>query len=304
MDELTVYLLDKTNAAPFAPYLLPGVRNDIGAGREIIALGAADETHSLGAVAAAVRGGILHILCLYVDPAVRRQGVGTTLLIALGEVLRAAETEIGEVRTYYMEENEDTEVIAAFMEARELGELKLYNRLFSVNSAEVHDVRRLGTAFTADFQPDPHVRPFAAITREQLAEIEADTSVLDCLKPSAMSHGILRQASTIWVQDDHVLGWVLVYQGFDGEIVMTAASNRKGAPATCFLHLLLSMLNRCYMMLGREYTLYISTINDHAAELVEKITAGNFHEHRNYIATTEVLPDWLTGGEDYFGLGY
>ena len=298
MDELNIYLLDKTNAAPFAPYLLPGVRNDIGAGKDIIALGAADETHSLGAVAAAVRGGILHILCLYVDPAVRRQGVGTTLLIALGEVLRAAETEIGEVRTYYMEENEDTEVIAAFMDARELGELQLYNRLFSVNSAEVHDVRRLGTAFTTDFRDDPHVRPFSAITPEQLAELEADEDVLDCLKPSAMTHGILRQASTIWVEDGHVLGWVLCYQGFDGEIVMTAASNRKGAPVTCFLHLLLSMLNRCYVMLGREYTLYIAAINDHAGKLVEKITAGNFHEHRSYFAVADGLPAWLTGWDE------
>lgn len=298
MDELTVYLLDKTNAAPFAPYLLPGVRNDIGAGREIIALGAADETHSLGAVAAAVRGGILHILCLYVDPAVRRQGVGTTLLIALGEVLRAAETEIGEVRTYYMEENEDTEVIAAFMEARELGELKLYNRLFSVNSAEVHDVRRLGTAFTADFQPDPHVRPFAAITREQLAEIEADTSVLDCLKPSAMSHGILRRGSTIWVEDGHVLGWVLVYQGFDGEIVVTSSVKREGAPKGSWHLMLLAAANRCYTMLGRDFLAYMAAINEHSGELVEKVTAGNYHEHMSYYTDTDVLPDWLVGGKE------
>ena len=298
MEKLNIYILDKSNAAPFAPYLLPGVRNDIGAGREIFALGAANETHTLGAVAAAVRNATLHILCLYVEPAVRRQGVGTVLLTALGDLLRDAGTEIDEVRTYYMEEDEDTAAIAAFMEAMQLGELQPYNRLFSVNSAEVRDVRRLGTAFTTEFRADPHVRPFSAITPEQLAELEADEDVLDCLKPSAMKHGIFRQASTIWVEDGHVLGWVLCYQGFDGEIVMTAASNRKGAPVTCFLHLLLSMLNRCYMMLGREFTLYIATINDHAAGLVEKITAGNFHEHRNYIASTEVLPDWLTGGDD------
>ena len=297
MNELNIYLLDKTNAAPFAPYLLPGVRNDIGAGREIIALGAADETNTLGAVAAVVRNCKLHILCLYVDPAVRRQGVGTVLLTTLGDILRDLEAEINEVCTYYMEEDEDTAAIVAFMEAMQLGELRLNNRLFSVRSAEVHDVRRLGTAFTTDFRDDPHVRPFSAITPEQLAELEADEDVLDCLKPSAMTHGILRQASTIWVEDGHVLGWVLCYQGFDGEIVMTAACNRKGAPVTCFLHLLLSMLNRCYVMLGREYTLYISTINDHAAGLVEKITAGNFHEHRSCFAVADGLPDWLTGGD-------
>ena len=299
MEDLNFYILDKTNAAPFAPYLLPGVRNDLGAERDIIAIGAATEEHTVGAVAAAVRDGVLHLLCLYVDPAVRRQGVGTALLVALGEVLRAMEAEVYEVCSYYMEEKEDTAVIAAFMESMELGELQLYNRLFSVNTAELHDNPTLSAAFSADFQPNPHVKPFSAITPAQLAEIEADPDVLDCLKPGAMSHGILRQASTIWVEDGHVLGWILVYQGFDGEIVLTSACKRAGAPDGCFRHLLYAMVNCCYMMLGRDYSAYIATINDHAGKLLESVTGGKFHEYRSFRASTgDVLPVWLAGGDE------
>ena len=99
MAELNFYLLDKTNAGPFAPYLLPGVRNDIGAGKDVIAVGASVGENTVGAVAAGVRGGTLHILSLYVEPAMRRQGIGTALLFALGAVLREAEAEIDTVRT-------------------------------------------------------------------------------------------------------------------------------------------------------------------------------------------------------------
>ena len=298
MAELNFYLLDKTNAGPFAPYLLPGVRNDIGAGKDVIAVGASVGENTVGAVAAGVRGGTLHILSLYVEPAMRRQGIGTALLFALGAVLREAEAEIDTVRTYYMEENEDTEAVAAFLDVMGFGEMQLHNRLFSVNTAELHGVPGLGEAFSFDFVPDPHTHPYSEITPEQLAEVEADESVLTCLKPSAMSHGILRRGSTIWVEDGHVLGWVLCYQGFDGEIVVTSSVKREGAPKGSWHLMLLAAANRCYTMLGRDFLAYMASINEHSGELVEKATAGNYHEHVSYFTETDELPVWLTGGDE------
>lgn len=54
MTDLQFYILDKTNAGPFASYLMPQVRQYIGDGKELIAIGAVAEDHTLGAVAASV----------------------------------------------------------------------------------------------------------------------------------------------------------------------------------------------------------------------------------------------------------
>ena len=299
MAELNFYLLDKTNAGPFAPYLMPAVRRYIGDGRELIAIGAAMDENSVGAVAAAVDHDVLHLVSLYVDPSVRRQGVGSALLRALGARVNELGLYVESVRTYYMEEDEDTAVIAAFLRSAGFGELEPANRLFSVDTAELHHIPKINDALSMDYQPDPHVRPFSEITPAQLAEIEADPDVLSALKPSNIRFNLMRSASTIWVEDGHVLGWILAYQGVDGEIVLAAACKRNGAPDGCFRHLLYALANRCYMMLGRDYKVYILAINEHAGSLVEKLSGGKMHEYRNFVADTgDELPEWLTDRGD------
>ena len=295
MDELNIYLLDKSNAGPFSPYLMPQVRQYIGDGKELIALGAVVDGHSVGAVAASVENDMLHLVSLYVDPAVRRQGIGTALLRALGARVKALGLSVEGAKVYYMEEEEDTAVIAAFLRSAGFGELELSDRLFCVNTADLHHLPGLREALSTDFAPDPHVRPYAAITPEQLREIEDDPDVLDCLKPSAMRFNLMRSASTIWVEDGHVLGWILAYQGVDGEIVMASACKRAGAPDGCFRKLLYALANRCYMMLGRDFRTYILTINEHSAGLVEKLSGGALHEYKNFVAETgKELPEWLS----------
>ena len=293
MTDLKLYILDKTNAGPFAPYLMPQVRQYIGDGKELLALGAAVEGHSVAAVAASAEHGRLHLVSLYVDPEMRRQGIATVLLRELGKRVNALGVHVEGAKVYYMEEEEDTAVLAAFLRSAGFGELKLADRLFAVDTADLHDLPGLREALSTDFQPDPHVRPYASITPEQLREIEEDESVLDCLKPSAMRFNLMRSASTIWVEDGHVLGWILAYQGVDGEIVMASACKREGAPDGCFRKLLFSLANRCYMMLGRDFKTYILTINEHSGGLVEKLSGGRMHEYKNLVAETDRLPDWL-----------
>ena len=294
MAELNFYLLDKTNAGPFAPYLLPQVRQYIGDGKALIALGAVLDDHSVGAVAASVENGALHIVSLYVDPEVRRQGVGTLLLCALGELVNANELPAKRARVYFMEEDGmDVAGLTAFLRAMDFGEPELSDRLFSVDTADLHELPGLGEAFTTEFQPDPHVRPFSAITPEQLREIEDDPDVMACLKPGAMRFNPMRSASMIWVEDGHVLGWILAYQGVDEEIVVAASAKRAGAPKGCWRKLLSAAANRCYVMLGRDYKAYILTINEHSLELVEQIAGSFAHEYKNFVAETDGIPGWL-----------
>ena len=291
MEDIQFILLDKTNAAPFAPYLLPQVRYDLGAGADIIALGAVKENGAVGAIAADVEGTTLHILSLYVDPAVRRQGIGMNLIAVLGETVAQREVYIEQLRTEYMVEEENGEVIAAFLRNMDFEEPQITNRLFSIDTAKLHHLPVLGEAFSTSFTEDPHVRPFAAVTPAQLAEIEADETVLPFLKPSAMRRGILRQAATAWVEDGHVLAWLLGYQGFDGEIVLSAACKRDGAPKGSFRKLLQASANRCYLMLGHDFTAYIAAINNHAGSLVEKLSGGNQKEHKHYSAVLDITED-------------
>ena len=300
MTDLQIYILDKSNAGPFTPYLMPQVRKYIGDGKQLIALGVVRDNHSVGAVAASVENDELHIVSLYVDPAVRRQGVATALLCALGEVVTANNLHVESARAYFMEEDGmDIEGLAAFLRFAGFGEPAISDRLFCVNTADLHHMPGLGDAFSMDFQPDSHIRPFGAITQEQLREIEDDPDVMDCLKPSAMRFNLMRSASMIWVEDGHVLGYILAYQGVDGEIVLAAACKRAGAPDGCFRHLLYAMANRCYMMLGRDFRTYILTINGHAGELVEKLSGGKLHEYNNFtVDTGDTLPDWLAGEDE------
>lgn len=299
MMNISIYNLDRTNAGPFTPYLMPQVRRYLGDGKELIALGAASDEHTLGAAAASVENNVLHLVSLYVDPAVRRQGIGTALMKALGERVNALGLSLTGARAYYMEEDEDTAVLDAFLRAMGFDGLMLSDRLFCVNSADLHHLPGLGEALSVNFVPESHVFPFSAITPAQLAEIENDESVLNCLKPSAMRFNLMRSASTIWVEDGHVLGYILAYQGVDGEIVLAAACKRGGAPDGCFRHLLYALANRCYMMLGRDFKVYVLAINEHAGSLVEKLTGGKLHEYRNFVADTgDKLPDWLTGKAD------
>ena len=294
MTDLKLYILDKTNAGPFAPYLMPQVRQYIGDGKELLAIGAATEEHTLGAVAASAENGVMHIVSLYVDSSVRRQGIGTELLRALGRLANDRGLRVNGAMAYFMEEDGmDIDGLAAFLRYAGFGEPQLSNRLFCVNTADLHGMPSFSEAFSADFQPDSHVRPFAAITPEQLREIEDDPEVMDCLKPSAMRFNLMRSASMGWLENGHVLGWILAYQGIDGEIVMASACKRAGAPDGCFRKLLYALANRCYMMLGRDFNTYILTLNEHSGGLVEKLSGGRMHEYKNLVAETDRLPDWL-----------
>ena len=291
MEEVRIIKLDKNNAAPFAPYFLPQVRYDLGAGEDIVALGAVQGNSAVGAVAASVEGTTLNILSLYVDTAVRRQGIGTKLMEAIAGEVAQHEEYIEQLRTEYMVDDENGEVIAAFLRSMDFEEPQATNRLFSVDTAKLHHLPVLGEAFSANFKEDPHVRPFADVAPSQLAEIEADESVPPYLKPSAMHRGILRQAATVWVEDGHVLAWILGYQGFDGEIVMSVACKRAGAPKGSFRKLLQASANRCYLMLGHDFTAYIATINEHSGSLVEKLAGGVQKEYRHYTAVLNIPQD-------------
>ena len=298
MPEITIHILTKKNAGPFAPYLIPQARQYLGEGKELLALGASAQGHSLGAVAALVQDDMLHIASLYVDPAVRRQGVATLLLRALGARVRALGLAPYAAGAYYMEEDEDVNVISAFLQSAGFETPQLSYRLFCVSSADVREMPRLRDAFSSSYQPDPHVRPFSAITQEQLAEIEADDTIQPTLKPSGMHFNVRHSASAIWVQDGHVLGWVLSHQAVDGEVVLAAAVTRDGAPLDSFFKLLSTMLNRWYLMLGRDYRVYVLTLTPRVAALLEKITGGHFHEYNHYMARTgDELPGWLSGEE-------
>ena len=298
MNGLQIYILDKSNAGPFSLYLMPQVRQYIGDGRELISIGVAMNEHSVGAVAASVENDTLHLVSLYVDPVVRRQGIGTVLLWALGERVRELGLRVEDARAYFMEEDGmDLEGLTAFLRYAGFGEPQLTDRLFCVNTADLHHMPGLAAAFSTDFCPDPHVHPFSEITPKQLREIEDDPDVMDCLKPSAMRFSLMRSASVMWVEDGHVLGWILAYQGVDGEIVMASACKRAGAPNGSFRDMLYALAKRCYMMLGRDFKTYILTINEHSGDLVEKLSGGKLHEYNNFTANTgDTLPDWLAGG--------
>ena len=284
MGNVNIMFLDKDNAAPFAPYLLPQVRYDLAAGEDIIALGAVQDNHAVGAVAAKLDEKTIRIISLYVDPAVRRNRIGTKLMKEAIRETKTREKSVKRMQVAYMVDEEDGEVIAAFLRSMNFDEPQATSRLFSVNTARLHRLPVLGAAFSANFTEDSHVRPFSAIKPEQLAEVEADESVQSYLKPSAMHRGILRQASTIWVEDGRVLAWVLGYQGFDGEIVLSIACKREGAPKGSFRKLLTAAANRCYLMLGHDFTVYIATINEHSGSLVEKLVGGEQREYQHYVA--------------------
>jgi len=294
MNNIRIVSLDKSNAAPFATYLLPAVREEIAAGRNMIAVGAADDSHAYGAAAAQIRNGEMRLISVYVDKSVRRKGIGTALVEGLAQLVLEQDDSVMGAVADYMIEDEDQKGIEKFLKRMGFSEPQESHRLFAVDTARLHKMPYIGAAFSVHFQDDPHIRTFAEITDEQMKEIAEDSSVPAPLKPDNSFHHIWKRAATIWVEDGHVMGWLLCYQGFDGGIVLSAACKRAGAPKGCFHKLLLSSANRCFVMLGHDFTCYISTINEHAGSLVEKIAAGTQKEFAHYRAYTgEEPPYWL-----------
>ena len=295
MDNLRFVRLDKSNAAPFAPYLLPQVCEQIGNRMGMLTLGAVAADYAVGAIAALPpEKGVLQLKSIFVDPALRRYGVATDLLRELCRICREETGEtVRSVSTEFIADKDACEELAAFFKAVGFSTKCVGGRTFCVNSATLHDRRIMGEIFSPTFREDPHVCPLSALTEEQLREIR-ESDAPSVLKPDFVKDTILRRASTVWVEDGHPLGWVLFSSSIDGELVLSAAYKDDSAPQECFFCMLKAAANRCYMMRGGDCKVYITAVNQRVAALVESLTGDALREYEHYIASTEgQMPGWM-----------
>ena len=296
MENLRFFRLDKSNAAPFAPYLLPQVCEQIGNNIGMLTLGAVAANYAVGAIAALPpEKGVLPLQSIFVDPALRRYGVGTDLLRELCRICREETGEtVRSVRTEYTMEKDACEELSAFLEAAGFSTKRVGGRTYCVDSADVHEKAILGEAFSYSFRPDPHIRTFSQLTAEQLREIEENKEAPDFLKPAAAKGKIMGRASTVWLEDGHPIGWVLFRPSIDGELILSAAYKNDDAPVECFLAMLKAAVNRWYLMLGRDCRIYITAINERVESLIENLTGGELREFEHYTATTgRKTPAWM-----------
>ena len=297
MEDLRFIQLNKRNAAPFAPYLLPRMRELLARGEELLVLGAAAETYSLGAVAAhLLPQGVVQLRSVFVDPGLRRRGVGSALL---RELCRVCAAETGEpvqrVDAEFIADPETCDALTGFLGAMGFTVERAEGRIFCVDSTALHDRRIMGEIFSPAFREDPHVRMLSALTAEQLREIE-ESDAPSFLKPGFVKATVLRRASAVWLEDGHPLGWVLFSSSVDGELVLSAAYRDDSTPQECFFCMLKAAANRCYMMYGRDCKVYITAINERVASLIENLAGGELQEFAHYAATTgRRTPAWMQG---------
>lgn len=294
MEKFEIVVVGKENFDSFSPYLLPRVRRDLQAGSPILAVGAIYGEYAIGAAAAVVEEGEMKLLSLFVDKDTRRCGVGRELLRGLADVFSEMGISVETASANYMLEEENHLAVSAFLQRMGFETAITSSRIFSVDSAKLHETTVLGSALSTKYQADPHVRPFSALTKKQMEEIEGEENAPSFLKPSAIQSRILRQASMAWVEDGRILGWLIASQSFDGEIILSAAYRREEAPGDCFLKLLRAFANRCYLTLGRDYLVYVCAISEEVSRLVERIARGTQQEYTNYEASTGgEIPFWM-----------
>ncbi len=290
--EITLRYIDRRELPGFRQYLLPAtVRAVEQDDEDVLAIGAVSGRHSVGAAAVASTGPNSAALTdLFVDEAVRGNGIGAALLAELMEGL--AEVGIDTLSADYTLKGEELKAMDALLVSAGFTAPALRSRAFMAHARDYKDHGILGEGFTPEWKTPKNVRAFSQLSEEQLAELLSAEDI-----PEMLSWRLLRdradpELSVALVLEGRVVAYQLCEESQDGGFVLMSAVSRAGAPATAFTTLLTELLSRCYYWRGGFYPFYFSAINDHTERLARGLMRGKCVEYEEHVCSARLFaPD-------------
>ena len=256
----------------FRPYLTDQAAQDGSLGRaDVLTLGAVTaERRTCAAAAGRMDGAALTVTSLYVDPAVRRRGIGSALLAALLERAAPRRAEV----SWALPQSEFDAfraflAAAGFRTAPQAG-----GGLYRAEAASLRLGPTLRRAISPAFRPDGNVVPLAALTGAERAELLADPAIDSRLGLARLEGLYSPEVSFAYRYGGRVAAYLAcAFTGRrDGSIL--AAVSRPGAHPAAILQLAAAALRAGLDHFGGDFAFWADTVNRESADLLLALTRG------------------------------
>ena len=284
-DPITLRRLDAALLPAFLPYLIPQAAQGVAAGREdIIALGAVTgEGKTCGAVAGELYRGVLTVFSLYVDPAVRGQGIGTLLLRSLLSSCPDARPAAA-----WIQPTGDFDRMDAFLQARGFAPARRDNSVYRLHTADLRRVPVVRRAFSPSFQPDGNIVPLSDLTPGDREDLGRDPSIDPRLRLDSLMDQLTPDLSACYRYGGRIAAYLLCCVSGPGEVSILAAVARPGAHPAAFLQLTTAAIHRGLALFGGDFVCWLDPITQEVEDLAQELSGGTCQR-------------WLTGESDWAG---
>ena len=268
--------LDAALLPAFRSYLLHEAAEGIASGREdIIAVGAVTEDrHSCGA-AACVTGGEEGpaLFSLYVDPQVRRQGIGRRLLEAL-------EREAGArmVSAHWLLPEEGAAEVDVFLHACGFSPAEIDPLgIMRLNTADMRELPAVRRALSAGFRADGNIRQLMEFTEAEREELFSDRSIDARLHPANFTKAQLESALSLGYRYGGRIAAYIIAEPVEEGIVVLSAVTRSGGHPAAFHQLAAAVLHRGMEYFpGRDYSCWLEAISEPAERMAQYYCRGKY----------------------------
>ena len=219
------------------------------------------------------------LLSLYIDPQVRRRGIGAGLLYEA--LTAAAAAGAAELEAYYTAEPEDVEALDSLFHSFG-AEPAFHSPIYVFDSSGFHEAPLLRKAFTGQYRRTPQIVPFSALSDTQLAELEKDPDLLRIVDPVNRPNW-QPELSLAYLLDGRVVGfWLGAMTGPNRYSVQGAWRNSQ-APLICIHAMLLAHVNLCFYHGGGDFLYYISPAVERADRLIQRYSGGNYRRLEEHV---------------------
>ncbi|MBR1497415.1 MAG: GNAT family N-acetyltransferase [Oscillospiraceae bacterium] len=219
-------------------------------------------------------------LSFFVDPAVRRRGVGGTLLRFTLAQCAAAGATVFRAR-YALEAAEQAAFDRLFL--AQGASLEQESPIYILDISIFRDTALLKPAFSPEYRRPSELVPFTALTQEQREALDKDAEVPWYVRPR--NRGDMRtELSLAYLADGRVAGFWLGGTSARGHYTVQGVWRSASAPALAFHLLLIAHLNLCFYHGGGDFLYYVSPATARAEMLLQRYSRGNFRRLETHMA--------------------
>jgi len=262
---MEIGMINRDNLEVFQTLLLPQEAEALRSGKELLALGIAEEGTACGAVSGWLKEGWFEIRSFYVAPAYRGKGGGRLMLETLCRLLkgRTSTLEISYTRT-----REEHEAFGGFLNALGFKKEEDYGEnLYRIPLGEVFRT----SFFSGDFQPPQDVKAFSELSEWTLKQAYKKQLALgtDYMPKPLTDDSLDGRMSMAIVRDNEIQAFVAFDHSCAGHLTLAWAQG--GSEPNMLPTLLRSACAKARELYGTEELLCVQAVNQASASLVRTL---------------------------------
>ena len=219
-------------------------------------------------------------LSFFVDPAVRRRGVGGALLRFTLAQCAAAGVAVFRAR-YALEAAEQAAFDRLFL--AQGARLEEESPIYILDISLFRDAALLKSAFSPEYRRPAGIVPFTALTQEQREALDGEPEVPWYVCPRGRSN-MRPELSLAYLMDGRVAAFWLGGTSARGHYTVQGVWCSASAPASAFHLLLIAHLNLCFYHGGGDFLYYVSPATERAEILLQRYSRGNFRRLETHVA--------------------